>query len=103
MASGTKSERRKHRRVTILQEVYFGEKKKRRLNDISEEGMFITTPEAFMKGSILDLSFRLFNDEKPIAVKGEVRYIEEGEGMGIRFVDLKPEDRERIRNFVKKF
>ncbi len=103
MTSGKKTEKRKTRRVAILQEVYFGQKKNRRMNDISEEGMYITTPDSFLKGSVLDLSFRLYNDERPIAVNGEVRYIEEGEGMGIRFVDLDPEDRERIRKFVQKF
>lgn len=98
-----KKERRKFRRVTILQEVFFGKKKNHRVNDVSEEGMYINTREAFIKGSVIDLSFRLFNDEKPIKVKGEVCYIQEGEGMGVRFVDLDPEDRKRIRAFVDKF
>ncbi len=103
MSSGGKKERRKFRRVTILQEVFFGQKKTHRVNDVSEEGMFINTPEAFVKGSVLDLSFRLYNDEKPISVKGEVCYIQEGEGMGVRFVELASKDRERIRGFVEKF
>jgi hypothetical protein len=65
--------------------------------------MFIATPEVFMKGSVLDLKFRLFNDDQPIAVKAEVRYVQEGVGMGVHFTNLKAEDRERIKKFIKSF
>lgn len=103
MAAKKRDERRKHKRVTIFQEILFGERGGRRMDDISEEGMFIATPEAFMKGSVLDLKFRLFNDEQPITVKAEVRYVQEGVGMGVQFTDLKPEDRERVRRFIQRF
>lgn len=103
MAIGKEPDRRKFRRVSIFQEILLGSKKNRKMDDISEEGMFISTPEVFMKGSILDLEFRLFNEGKPVAVKAEVRFIQEGVGMGVRFINLQPEDRERIRQFVGKF
>jgi len=32
-----------------------------------------------------------------------VRYIKEGVGMGVRFKDLKPEDRNRIKKFIERF
>ena len=103
MASDKVDERRKHRRVTIFQEIFFGDKKSRRVDDISEEGMFIATADPFMKGSILDLQFRLFNEDKPISIKVEVRYAQEGVGMGVRFMNLKSEDGERIKKFVGRF
>ena len=103
MRSEKNKERRKHKRVTIVQEMFFGDRGVRKMDDISEEGMFISTNEAFMKGSILDLKFRLFNDDQPITVKAEVRYIQDGVGMGVSFTDLKAEDRERIRKFVERF
>ena len=103
MQSEKGSERRKYKRVTIIQEMFFGDRGIRKMDDISEQGMFISTPEVFMKGSILDLKFRLFNDDQPITVKAEVRYTQKGVGMGVRFMNLKPEDRERIKAFVERF
>ena len=103
MQSEKGSERRKYKRVTIVQEVFFGDRGVRRMDDISEQGMFIATPDVFMKGSILDLKFRLFNQDQPVSVKAEVRYVQEGVGMGVRFMNLKPEDRERIKAFVERF
>jgi c-di-GMP-binding flagellar brake protein YcgR len=103
MGSEKSKERRKYKRVTIVQEMFFGGRGIRKMDDISEEGMFITTPDAFMKGSILDLKFRLFNDDQPITVKAEVRYVKESVGMGVCFTNLKPEDRERIKKLVERF
>ena len=103
MAAKKGDERRKYKRVSIFQEMYFGDRSVRRMDDISEQGMFIATPDIFMIGSILDLKFRLFNDDQPITVKAEVRYVQEGVGMGVHFTDLKGEDRERIKKFIKRF
>ncbi len=103
MKSSGGVERRKYRRVTIIQEMFFGDRGIRKMDDISEQGMFISTPEVFMKGSILDLKFRLFNDDQPITVKAEVRYVQEGVGIGVRFMNLKPENRKQIKKFVDKF
>ena len=103
MKSSGGVERRKYRRVTIVQEILFGDRLTRKMDDISEEGMFIATPEAFMQGSVLDLKFRLFNDDRHISVKAEVRYIQKGVGMGVRFKDLKAEDRRRIKKFIERF
>ena len=103
MGSEKGKERRKHKRVTIVQEIFFGDRASRKMDDISEEGMFITSNEVFMMGSILDLKFRLFNDDRLITVKAEVRYIQEGVGMGVRFKDLKPADRKRIKKFIERF
>jgi c-di-GMP-binding flagellar brake protein YcgR len=96
-------ERRKFRRVSILQDLFFGDRLLHPLETISENGLFIATPDVFMKGSVLDLKFRLYRSEKPIVVKAEVRYAMEGRGMGVRFLDLKPEDRKRIKKFIQKF
>jgi c-di-GMP-binding flagellar brake protein YcgR len=56
-----------------------------------------------MQGSVLDLKFRLFNDDRLISVQAEVRYVQEGVGMGVRFTNLKAEDRERIKKFIGRF
>jgi hypothetical protein len=98
-----RKEKRRHRRVKILQDIHFGHRGHRRVDDISEEGMFIATPAGYMPESVLDLKFRLFNDDAPIEVQAEVRYVQEGIGMGVRFLNLTPADRERIRKFVERF
>ena len=96
-------EKRRYRRVKILQDIHFGDQGPRRVDDLSEEGMFIATPASYLPGSVLDLKFRIFGDDMPIEVQAEVRHIEEGVGMGVRFMNLKPEDRKRIRKFVERF
>ena len=73
------------------------------MDDFCEEGMFIATQGGYLPESVLDLKFRLFNDDDPIEVQAEVRHVQEGIGMGVRFLDLKPEDRKRIREFVERF
>lgn len=103
MKSQEEIERRKYRRVGIFQEMILGDRKVRKVDDISEQGMFIATPEVSVKGAILDLTFRLFNDGRPISVKADVRYAQKDIGMGVHFMNLKPEDRERIRKFVGRF
>lgn len=96
-------EKRRYRRVKILEDIHFAIKSKRRMDDLSEDGMFIATPASYLPESVLNLKFRLFNDDVPIEVQAEVRYVRKGIGMGVRFLDLKPEDRKRIRKFVERF
>lgn len=95
-------ERRKSRRVRILQDIILGNRSLSRGWDIGEEGMFILTQEPFMVGSIIDISFRLFNGEKPVYVQAEVIYIQEGVGMGVHFRQISQEDKERIRRFINR-
>jgi hypothetical protein len=96
-------EKRHHRRVKILQDTHFGNRGQRRMDDLCEEGMFIASPTDYLPESVLDLKFRLFNDDTPIEVQAEVRCVQEGIGMEVKFLNLKPEDRERIRKFVERF
>jgi len=99
----TGEEKRKFKRVSILQDLHFGGKSIRKMENISEEGMFIPAVDVFMDGSVLDLKFTLYNNQKPIVVKGEVRHAQEGVGMGVKFLDLKPADRKQIRQFIQKY
>jgi len=103
MAAKAPKEKRHYRRVKILQDIYFGHRGQRRVDDLSQEGMFIATPASYLPGSDLDLKFRLFGDDVPVEVQAEVRYVQKGIGMGVRFLDLKPKDRKRIRKFVERF
>jgi hypothetical protein len=69
-------EKRGHRRVKIFQYMHFGRRGQRRVDDLCEEGMFIAAQGGYLPESVLDLKFRLFNDDAPIEVQAEVRYVQ---------------------------
>jgi hypothetical protein len=67
-----------------------------RAPDISPDGMFINTPLIFTQSSKVRLSFRLGGSGQLIHVRAEVRYCLPGVGIGVEFVDIRPEDRAAI-------
>ncbi len=78
--------------------------------NISPGGIFLNTYYLVNEGTRLHLDFELPNTGKAIAVDGEVvwrgksRSADKGDevvGMGIKFLDLKPEDAALINNYVK--
>jgi len=76
--------------------------------NISAGGLFIATFKLKKVGERMDITLTLPGREEPIHCVGEVRWIREysersnvGPGMGIRFVELKPEDGAAIEEFVK--
>jgi uncharacterized protein (TIGR02266 family) len=78
------------------------------MNDISEGGLFVATHNVIPRGSRMEIEFSLPDDDEPIHVLGEVRWVVEYNplsdghpGMGLQFVDLKEKDRVRIEQFVK--
>ena len=101
MVKGQSKERRRFKRVSILQDVQFGDQEPRSYENISEDGMFIKTRDVFMEESILDLKFTLSKDLDPITVQAKVCHATEGKGMGVQFLELKPEDRNRIKEYIK--
>ena len=69
--------------------------------DMSRGGLFISTPDPVAPGSEVNLSIKL-PDGEYLTVKGVVRWTkDEGKGetragMGIEFIDLTDEDREKL-------
>lgn len=79
--------------------------------DLSETGMFLETVCPYPVGTKLALRFNLPDSVRTIHVVGEVvRVVEEGEttgrwqvpGMGIRYLSIDREDRERIQSFLRR-
>jgi hypothetical protein len=69
--------------------------------DISIGGMFIDlVSPPFLPAELLTVRFPLGPDFRPVVVEAEVNYVQDGIGMGIRFLNLEPEDRERIDEYV---
>jgi hypothetical protein len=97
-------EQRRHARVDLFQEIVCadnGVEARSGVADISVGGMFVDMPHAwFPGGSRMSARFALRADEPPILALAEVHYVQDGIGMGIRFVELRDEDRERIAEFV---
>jgi hypothetical protein len=94
----TTGERRAAKRVSYLCEVEClgagASRMNTRINDLSTTGLFVDCMTSFPEGSILTIKFKLRDTE--IKVSGEVRYCMPQIGMGIRFIDLQPEQRDLI-------
>jgi hypothetical protein len=65
-----------------------------RINDLSTTGVFIDSMTCFAVGSVLRMKFRL--GDRQISALGEVRYAMPSVGMGLRFINLTPEDHAAI-------
>jgi hypothetical protein len=70
--------------------------------DLSVGGIFLDIILPPPPGSLVSLKFRLVGYEDPITVTGEVTYSQEGMGMGIKFLNLKPEDKKKIETVIEK-
>jgi c-di-GMP-binding flagellar brake protein YcgR len=101
MAETSKSERRRNKRISFIKDVEVIGVGIRRSSDLSIGGMYIETVTTFPVGAILDLRFKLQEiDDQLIQVQAKVLYEHGGIGIGLCFVDLSPEDREKIQKLV---
>lgn len=73
--------------------------------DMSNGGLFISTPEPLSEGSEVSLSLQIPGEES-VDIKGIVRWVRESDGedsrsgMGIEFVDISENDLENIKKVV---
>lgn len=77
-----------------------------RSSNLSEMGIFLTTPTPLGKGTRIELSFAEPGGEEPIRVVGEVVWtLPAGPGvepgMGVRFIDPSPAVRARVRALIR--
>jgi c-di-GMP-binding flagellar brake protein YcgR len=70
--------------------------------EISAGGMFIETETAVSAYSDLRLRFHLEDDDPIIKVAVEVRYAVGNHGIGVRFTEISPADRNRIDAYVNR-
>src|SRR5512143_2468066 len=98
-------ELRRHPRVDLFQEVVCesGDVEARsRVADLSVGGMFVDLASPpFAKGTSVTTRFALRDEEPRMVVDADVHYVQDGIGMGVRFVDLRDEDRDWIAAFVE--
>jgi type IV pilus assembly protein PilZ len=82
------------------------------ITDISETGIFVRTTTPEQPGTRLNLRFSPDNATRPIEVEGEVIWVNPYRpgtpdnlhpGMGIRFVELENDVRDRLLELVRRF
>ncbi len=94
----TLTEKRQAGRAPLLIEVKYegaGVRAETRISDISETGVFIDAVTPIPVGAMLKLTFTLPNG-RVIEVEGRVAHSQPRIGMGVEFINLKPEDAQSI-------
>ena len=78
--------------------------------NISTGGLFIATHQIKRVGDHVRLKFTLPGSPRPLEVDTEVRWIRENSslhrsdgasGMGVRFIDMSPQDAQAIQSFIE--
>jgi hypothetical protein len=76
---------------------------RRELAEIGVGGMFVdSNPIPFQPGDAVRVRFQLAPDGSRHEVKARVLYVQERLGMGLRFLDLAPEQREQIEDYLRR-
>lgn len=103
LIQGQMEERRKYPRAAFSVEVVQkGGPTIGLTTDMSEGGLFVETERPAKPGATIPLWIHLGLGESEIEATAEVLYSVLGRGMGLHFVELKPEDRERLLQFIAK-
>jgi c-di-GMP-binding flagellar brake protein YcgR len=99
------ADERKHQRFSYFQDLTINfegrtEQIKLRPNDISTTGMFINTEYLFPEGSVVYVDFMLAITRHKIHVRGEICYSLPGVGIGVKFLEISPEDKRAIEEEI---
>lgn len=104
MAATLTFEHRTHPRVSLFQDIVCegGDASARsQTADISVGGMFVDHANPpFTALDFITVRFTLTPGDAPIAVEANVNYVQEGIGMGVRFLTLDDPERDRIASYV---
>jgi hypothetical protein len=100
--SRLREKRRYPRRPFVVQVVHAKEHFLTYSRNISVRGMYLGTNDPLAPGSIATLRFPLDDGGPTIVATGAVRYSAKGHGMGMMFIEVKPEDQSRIDFYVSK-
>jgi len=73
--------------------------------NISAGGIFLERTIPHSKGTVVNLQFTLPDESTPIKVKGEIVNVGDDPtelGMGVKFIDLDDNARQRIQQFIER-
>ncbi len=90
-------------RVGLVADVWLGEdgvftRGRERLTNLSVGGAFIEATGGFAVGSVVSLRFSLGRDY--ITSTSIVRYVGPYRGIGVEFIDISPENKQRLASFI---
>ena len=68
--------------------------------NLSKRGLFINTSRMFPEGAVLNLRFALVLTGAEIHTRCEVRYCQQGVGIGVEFIGLPPESSKMIEREI---
>jgi c-di-GMP-binding flagellar brake protein YcgR len=71
-----------------------------RILSLGGGGLFLENPEPIPLGAKLSIGFRPAKHFPHLAVKVEVRSVIAGKGMGVEFIDIDPEYRQKLMKFI---
>ena len=91
-------ERRKSLRIPFREDILIDGAKQCTCNDISEGGIFVSAIQVFDEGEMVDVTIPV--GEEQITVKGQIKYCQQGIGLGIMFCDLSDEQKAKIKALI---
>lgn len=91
-------ERRKYKRIPFRVEVLVDGITSCTSIDISEDGLYVCTTQLFEEKSVINVTLPIKG--VTLKVKAQVQYCHPGIGIGVRFIDLNDEQREKIRELI---
>ena len=72
-------------------------------NDLSREGMKITTAPVVDCGHLVDLEINIPDDPKPVHTTGEIAWVKSSDGdyaLGVKFLMMDPVDKFRVLDYA---
>ena len=92
-------ERRKEKRVPFKEKILVNNSMLFNSIDISEGGLYVYTGRSFEKNSLISVTLPVKGEK--ITVKARVQHNQPGIGMGLKFIELKDEEKARIRDLIE--
>lgn len=91
-------EHRKQKRLVLRKNVFIHNTVQAMGLDLSEGGLYVHTGRDFKAGTIIELTLPVANP--PLKVQARVQHSQQGIGMGLKFMNLTPEQKACIKEYI---
>jgi PilZ domain len=92
-------EKRKGDRFPFIEDVVVDGSRRCTSSDISEGGLYISAIQAFEENSVIDVTIPFMGEK--MLFKAEVKHCQPGIGLGIMFIDVTAEQKEKINRLIE--
>lgn len=96
---GQGSEKRRSKRYPFIEDVIVDGSKRCTSSDISEHGLYISAIQFFEKDRRIEVTIP-FKGEKMV-FKAEIKHSQPGIGVGVMFVDLSEQQKQKIKTLIE--